>query len=223
MKTNFVLVDPPTLPPRRQMRSERMRRAIENAAIGLFAQAPIDAVTIDDIVRAADVAKGTFYLHFSDKHALVEALAVTIRKDVEPKVAQANEGINDPALRLVRGIGVYVRFALDQPDRALLLGRINDSQLSVSSDLNQGVAGDLNYGRSTGRLSFATIDAAIMFVAGVARVIVLNATRANDEAVAQAMAQQMAAMVLRGLGLTGLEAEDIATSAITAIVRSYTT
>jgi AcrR family transcriptional regulator len=218
MKSLNALVDASALPPRRQMRSERTRRAIENAAIGLFARAPVDAVTIDDIVSAAEVAKGTFYLHFSDKRALIEALAVSIRGEVEPIVAQANEGIIDPAMRLARGIGVYVRFALDHPDRALLLGRIDDSQLSASAALNQGVVSDLAYGLSTGRLSFDTIDAAIIFVAGTARVVVLAATRATDDASAQAMAQQMVAMVLRGLGLTGSEPDDIAASAIAAIV-----
>ncbi len=208
--------------PRRQARSQRTRAAIENAAIALFAQAPIDAVAIDDIVKAADVAKGTFYLHFTDKRALVEALANTIRGDVEPIVALANEGITDPALRLARGLGVYVRFALEYPDRALLLGGIDDSQLSASIDLNKGVVADLSYALKTGRLSFDTIDSAIMFVAGAARVIVLNAARAANDEEARQMAQQMAAMVLRGLGLVGSEPETIAMMAMTAMIARQT-
>lgn len=206
------------LSPRRQLRSERTRRSIENAAISLFALTPVDAVSIDDIVRAADVAKGTFYIYFSDKRALVEALAITIRGDVEPVITQANEGVIDPAMRLARGIAVYVRFALNHPDRALLLGRIDDSILSASSELNQGVLDDLSYGLQTKRFSFVAIEAAIMFVASAARVIVLSTTRASDKTVAQTVARQMIAMVLRGLGLLANEPEHIAEAAIASII-----
>jgi AcrR family transcriptional regulator len=216
---NHALGDTMPLPTHRQSRTVHTRAAIENAAIGLFAQSPIDAVTIDDIVGAAEVAKGTFYRHFKDKRALVEALAIAIRRDIEPVIAQANEGFADPAMRLARGIAVYIRFAFDQPDRALLLGQIDDSTLSASSELNKGLISDLEHGLKTGRFSFDGIDAAMVFVAGSARVIVLNTTRAASGVAGESRAQQMVAMVLRGLGMTGAEPNEIAELAVDAMVR----
>jgi AcrR family transcriptional regulator len=207
---------------RKHPRSERTRIAIENAAIALFAKNPVDAVPIDDIVRAANVAKGTFYVHFADKRTLVDALAITIRTEVEPIIADANTGYSDPAMRLARGISVYVRFALDHKDRALLLGRIDDSQMSASAELNRGVVSDLKFGLSNGRFSFESIDWAIMFVASAARVIVLAATRAEHSAAAAIMARQMTAMLLRGLGMSGDEPAQIANAAVAAIVMNNT-
>ncbi|HEY8518187.1 MAG TPA: TetR family transcriptional regulator [Candidatus Binatia bacterium] len=56
---------------RRERKKERTRREIFLAAIELFAARGFDAVTIDDVCEAADVARGTFFLHFPSKAALL--------------------------------------------------------------------------------------------------------------------------------------------------------
>ncbi|SHI45835.1 transcriptional regulator, TetR family [Clostridium cavendishii DSM 21758] len=45
-----------------------------NAAFELFTTKGIKATAIDDIVRKAGVAKGTFYLYFKDKHDILNRL-----------------------------------------------------------------------------------------------------------------------------------------------------
>ena len=47
---------------------------IAKAALELFLEAGVEKVTIDDLVNAANVAKGSFYRYFKDTEALVEAL-----------------------------------------------------------------------------------------------------------------------------------------------------
>jgi len=49
----------------------RTRREIFEAAMDLFAARGFDAVTVEQVCAAADVAKGTFFLHFSSKAALL--------------------------------------------------------------------------------------------------------------------------------------------------------
>ena len=67
-----------------------------NAAERLFLDKGIEATTIDDIARGADVAKGTFYLHFPNKSGLVEALrdrfVRRILDGIEADVAGMNQG-----------------------------------------------------------------------------------------------------------------------------------
>ena len=48
----------------------------------LFAERPVDAVAIDDIVNEAKVAKGTFYNHFEDKVALLDAIVTEMGRKV---------------------------------------------------------------------------------------------------------------------------------------------
>ncbi len=206
-----------------QARTLRTRHAIEQAAIALFAVQPVDAVAIDDIVGAAGVAKGTFYTHFNDKHALLVALNVSIRKSVEPMVDLANADVADAAVRLARGIGVYVRFARDHQDRALILSIADvDDYLSAAAMLNRGLIADLATGLAAGRFAFKTMEAALLFVAGSVRIILLTAARAESSGQAIANAQQMTAMVLRGLGIDGAEADHIAAWSIDETVREAT-
>jgi AcrR family transcriptional regulator len=72
---------------RRERKKGRTRADIYAAAMNLFVRKGFDSVTIDDICRAADVARGTFFLHFPAKEALLveygeranEELAAAIR------------------------------------------------------------------------------------------------------------------------------------------------
>lgn len=56
---------------RRERKKARTRRAIFRAAMALFGEHGFEAVTVDRICEAADVAKGTFFLHFPTKSALL--------------------------------------------------------------------------------------------------------------------------------------------------------
>ena len=51
----------------REANSLRIRSALIRACGDLLVEKPIDAVTINNIVEIAGVAKGSFYNHFPDK------------------------------------------------------------------------------------------------------------------------------------------------------------
>lgn len=61
------------LRPRRRAPKER-RLELMNAAQQLFLEKGIQHTSVDDIVMAAGVAKGTFYVHFGSKDILMMAL-----------------------------------------------------------------------------------------------------------------------------------------------------
>jgi AcrR family transcriptional regulator len=56
---------------RRARKKDRTRAEIFRAAIDLFGERGFETVTVEQICAAADVAKGTFFLHFSSKAALL--------------------------------------------------------------------------------------------------------------------------------------------------------
>jgi AcrR family transcriptional regulator len=64
-------VEPAPAETRRARKKERTRQEIFSAAMELFAARGFDAVTIEAICDAADVARATFFLHFPSKAALV--------------------------------------------------------------------------------------------------------------------------------------------------------
>src|SRR5437764_15224371 len=63
------------------LRDER-RAQLVSAARDVFGQKGYHAATVDDITRAAGVAKGTFYLYFEEKREVYYALVRSLRQPV---------------------------------------------------------------------------------------------------------------------------------------------
>jgi AcrR family transcriptional regulator len=62
---------PPESGSRRARKKERTRRVIYDSAMALFAESDFDTVTISAICDRADVGRGTFFLHYPTKSALL--------------------------------------------------------------------------------------------------------------------------------------------------------
>jgi AcrR family transcriptional regulator len=63
------------VPPRPRTKPKEVRREeLMDAAERLFLNKGVAATSVDEIVAAADVAKGTFYIHFESKEQLLFAL-----------------------------------------------------------------------------------------------------------------------------------------------------
>lgn len=66
------------MPDERESRKERKRQSLLAAAYGLFTEKGVAKTSVDEIVRRANVAKGTFYLYFQDKDQLLQQLVYDI-------------------------------------------------------------------------------------------------------------------------------------------------
>ena len=74
---------------RREKRKQEIRNRIEDAAYRLFQQHGIEDTSIEQICQEADVARRTFYGHFTNKHALLGALGISRLYDkAEPMMSQ---------------------------------------------------------------------------------------------------------------------------------------
>jgi AcrR family transcriptional regulator len=200
-------------------RAARTKAALVAAGRRLFSQRPIDAVTVDDIVQAAEVGKGSFYNHFADREALARAIAAQIRASIESAVARANAGVDDPARRLARAVCTYWRYALDEPEPAGVLVHTHTGHTSLTAPLNRGLVEDLETGLATGRFDVATVESGVLYVLGVTQLALVRIVQEPNQAFAISLSQQMCALVLRGLGIQGAEADKIAAQASDAIVR----
>ena len=61
-----------------QQQKEEKKLHLMQAAETMFLQKGFAGTSIDDIVRTAGVAKGTFYLYFQDKAEIWDAVVVQI-------------------------------------------------------------------------------------------------------------------------------------------------
>lgn len=200
-------------------RAARTREALIGAGRRLYRERPVDAVTVDDIVQAAAVGKGSFYNHFADREALVRAITAEIRATVEETVTRANEGVTDPARRMARAVCGYLRFAIDHAESAGVLVRIHSGHTSLETPLNRGLVEDIENGLAAGRFTVATVEAGMIYVLGVTQLALVRLVQEPTKAFAVSLSQQMCALILRGLGLAGPEADLIGAQASDEIVR----
>ncbi len=73
---------------RRLRKKERTRRAIYDAALGLFAERGFEDVTVEQICKAADVARGTFFLHFPTKAGLIFEATARLTAELRELLAE---------------------------------------------------------------------------------------------------------------------------------------
>ena len=110
---------------------KRKKDAIVNSAFTLFIQNGINDTSIADIMKKAELAKGTFYLYFKDKYEVRDYL---IRKKAarifeEAQLALEETNINDFEERII--------FMVDN-----ILNQLNDNKVLmrfISKNLSWGI------------------------------------------------------------------------------------
>ena len=192
---------PPEVRPRQRRRSLDVRAALLEVGLALLSDHDIEALTVDQIVGRAGVAKGSFYSHFDGKEALAASIAREIREDIERRVTLANEGVTDPAARIARAIFVYVRRALKEPLRARLMLKGAIADFAPDGALQRGVTADLQRGLDQGRLRMPSLAAGVLAVQGCAYVVVASAIVNSGGADAEHRAGEVVLMLLISFGL----------------------
>lgn len=93
-------------PSRRERKRERTRREIYEAAMRLFAKTGFSAVTIADICEEADVGRGTFFLHFPSKAALLFEFNQRVAEDFRASLVEPRASARDELCALVERMSV---------------------------------------------------------------------------------------------------------------------
>lgn len=78
---------------KRDVNRKRRTQAIARAALVLFLEKGVEAVTIDDIAGEAEIAKGSFYRYFTDKTELVTAIFEPMASIVRDALARCEDAL----------------------------------------------------------------------------------------------------------------------------------
>ena len=79
---------------RAQRAREQRRAAVLNVARRIFADKGYHATSIDDIIEAAGIARGTFYLYFESKRAIFDELLDELFTTLQAQVRRIEVGPN---------------------------------------------------------------------------------------------------------------------------------
>lgn len=129
-------------------KSARTRARLMDAALSLFARDGFEAASVNEIARRADVANGTFYVHFKDKDEIAAAVAFGLAHGLARRLDAAMAGVEDAVERVATATRRFVELAAQPPDlgRALFKGAWTFPGLRggaiayLRADLERGVA-----------------------------------------------------------------------------------
>jgi AcrR family transcriptional regulator len=124
-------------------KSARTRSQLVAAAHSLFTRQAIESITVDEVVKEAGVAKGTFYVHFEDLRALTTAAADELVASVDELLQPSRLSIDDPVFRLALGCNAFMEKALEDPSWAIVLARMVRSVPSVGEVTRRRMMEDL--------------------------------------------------------------------------------
>lgn len=186
---------------RRDRKRLQTRRVIMDAGQQLFAERPMDGVSIDQIVNAADVSKGSFYNHFDDKQQLANAIFELIQGDLEFRIMTANRAVADPAERVARALGVTLHYGFVHPERVQAILSLSERRTVADSPLNAGVAADVKAGLDSGRFNHIGLEEGVLLVLGTFIVTLRHVTGSSTQRPVAELAVRMAEAILRGLGV----------------------
>lgn len=79
----------PEVPADLDRRRRKSRAALDGALLQLITTVPYAEITVEDIVRQADVARATFYAHYRDKEDLLAAANQRLLAELMARVADA--------------------------------------------------------------------------------------------------------------------------------------
>lgn len=157
----------PGNPRYRGLRRTANREALLMAAEELLGTRRFEAVSVDDIVARAGVAKGTFYNHFSDKEDLAASLALTIRHAVRDRIDAIKTQSTDPAMHLAIAVTLFLELAFNQPNRALILATLLTGATDAAAAMNSPLRATLEAGQVKGRFRIENPEIALLTVLGI--------------------------------------------------------
>ncbi|HEX5123595.1 MAG TPA: TetR/AcrR family transcriptional regulator [Rhodanobacteraceae bacterium] len=177
-----------------EARKSRTRGRILSAAVQIVAEKGVAEVVIDDFIRAAGIARGTFYNYFKSTDEVLQAAAQALEDDLMVSIEHELAALDDPLARLTTGVRLWMRKARTDLAWCGFVARYRYHGALVETT----VTNDLREGRKLGKFTFPSVAAARDLLIGTIREAM---GRMADGPVSAGYADEIAAVVLRGLGV----------------------
>ena len=187
----------------------RTRAQILEAAEILLAERPPEALTVDAIVSAAGVAKGTFYYHFQSIEDLTAAVGTKLGESFDDLLGPARLSIGDPIARLSFGLTKFLDKAIADALWARLVIQSAQAPTGVSHTIRANLKADLAEAITQQRVSLQDPELAADIVIGIWLQVVRGTL---DRRAAPNLAGEVVEAALRALGVTQPEARRSQTS-----------
>jgi AcrR family transcriptional regulator len=195
--------------PRRHAPAEERRAQIIEAALGCFSERGYHATTMDDLVSASGLSKGSLYWHFKSKEDVFLALFDHMAFELFGRVDEAVESGGVEVVPLLRReLGVFLeRFGAE---RTLLLAwteflahpRGRERMAEIYRLSREKFAALIRQGIATGELRDLPVESVAATLTGMLDALLLNAALDPDFELG-AHVETVWAILSRGIALPG--------------------
>ena len=175
----------------------KTRAQILEAGTMLLAERPPEALTVDAIVEAAGVAKGTFYYHFQSIEELAAAVGAKLGESFDEMLAPARLKLSDPIARLSFAFTQFLEKAISDPVWARLVVQSSQAPTEFAQGIRAHLKADLTEAIDQGRLSVQDVELAADIVIGICLQVMRGVL---ERRAASGVAGQALDAVLRALG-----------------------
>jgi len=145
----------------------RTRAQILESGAALLAERPLEALTVDAVVEAAGVAKGTFYYHFQSMEELAAAVGEKLGESFDELLAPARLGLPDPVARMSFGLSRFLEKAIAEPAWARLVVQSAQAPTEFARSVRANLKTDLTDAKAQGRLIVQDVNLAADIVMGI--------------------------------------------------------
>jgi AcrR family transcriptional regulator len=196
-------------------RRARTRQKLIEAAARVVAELGERKATIDDFIRAAGVARGTFYNYYSTREELLADLWARVGRNPFLEIQHATAPLSDPAERLACEARLVMARAATDPIWGWLLYATSADAETMPADLLSYPKPDLLIGRRTGRFHFEDLDSASDMVVGTTRTALRAVLHDHRSSV---YAQNICVLLLKALGVVDHEARVISAKELPQLI-----
>jgi AcrR family transcriptional regulator len=145
----------------------KTRAQIVEAGGTLLAERPPEALTVDAVVEAAGVAKGTFYYHFQSIDELAAAVGAKLGESFDELLTPARLELQDPIKRLSFGFTKFIERAASDREWARLVVQSAQSRTEFGLGVRANLKADIAEAIAQGRVSVRDVELAADIVMGI--------------------------------------------------------
>jgi AcrR family transcriptional regulator len=179
-------------------KSARSRARLIDAALAVFAREGLEAASVNEITREAEMANGTFYLHFRDKDELTSVVALSVAAEIVHEMDEAMADIDDAIERVSLGTRQFIHIASERLNWGWAFCQAFWVLPELRREAGQYLRRDLERGVAQGVFSIRVDDFLVEMVSSLVNVALF--ARMNGTAGAEA-GSKAAEMQLRMLGV----------------------
>jgi AcrR family transcriptional regulator len=188
---------------------ERMRHRLLRATMSVCSrQDRREPATVDDVIGAAEVARGTFYKYFSSLDEAIDDVGRHLGEETVANLQEMLTDIDDPAL----GIAIGAQFLTTRAAIEPIWGGFicNTNHLTHGSTLVAAMRANAANGEKRGQFQFRCLEAAVDAQMGI---VMQGVRRMLEGERRQAYVLDVASMSLKALGLPAERADALADDA----------